>query len=357
LSRKPEATPTYSGLAPASAEPRAAAEGSDGAVVHAKGLVKRYGQIEAVRGIDLEVQRGEIFGFLGPNGAGKSTTISILCTLVRPTSGRALVAGIDVTSRPGDVRSRIGIVFQDPSLDDQLTGRENLDFHGFLYGLTRSQRRQRIDEALAMVELTDRAASPVRTYSGGMKRRLEIARGMLHYPELLFLDEPTLGLDPQTRNRIWEYLHALRQREGITIFMTTHYMDEAEFCDRIAIIDRGSIIALGTPDELKSMVGGDVITLTTPDSEGATREVKELFGLEPIREDGSLRLETSDGAAFVPRLVRELTVPVSAVTLRRPSLDDVFLKLTGRAIRDEEAGALDQLRTMGMRWGRPGGRR
>jgi ABC-2 type transport system ATP-binding protein len=326
-------------------------------VVRASGLGKRYGQIEAVRGIDLEVRSGEIFGFLGPNGAGKSTTISMLCTLVRPTSGRAEVAGIDVASRPGDVRSRIGIVFQDPSLDDQLTGRENLAFHGFLYGLTAAQRRQRIGEALAMVELTERADSLVRTYSGGMKRRLEIARGMLHYPQLLFLDEPTLGLDPQTRNRIWDYLQALRRREGITIFMTTHYMDEAEFCDRIAIIDRGSIIAVGTPDELKSMVGGDVITLTTPDPAAAAEQVRSRFSLEPVREDGSLRLETEDGATFVPRLVRELTVPVSAVTLRRPSLDDVFLKLTGRAIRDEEAGALDQMRAMGMRWGGSRGRR
>lgn len=325
--------------------------------IEARGLAKRYGAIEAVRGIDLKVGSGEIFGFLGPNGAGKSTTIGILCTLIRPTAGQALVAGFDVVRQPGEVRSRIGLVFQDQALDDQLTARENLAFHGFLYGLSGAQRRQRIAEALDMVELAERADSMVRTYSGGMKRRLEIARGILHYPHLLFLDEPTLGLDPQTRNRIWDYLHALRKREGITIFMTTHYMDEAEFSDRIAIIDRGKIIALGSPDELKSMVGGDVITLTTPDPGAAAEQILERFQLEPVRENGSLRIETEDGAGFVPRLVRELSVPVTAVTLRRPSLDDVFLKLTGHAIRDEEAGSRDQLRMMGMRFGRSGGSR
>src|SRR5947209_8197281 len=198
-------------------------------VIEVHDLIKRYGNLEAVRGIDLAVQSGEIFGFLGPNGAGKSTTISILCTLLTPTSGSARVAGIDVTRDPGAVRARIGLVFQDPSLDDQLTARENLEFHAFLYGIPAAIRRQRIDEALAMVELADRASSPVRTFSGGMKRRLEIARGVLHYPHILFLDEPTLGLDPQTRARIWGYLLDLRKREGITIFMTTHYMDEAEF--------------------------------------------------------------------------------------------------------------------------------
>jgi ABC-2 type transport system ATP-binding protein len=320
------------------------------AVIQAEGLVKRYGELEAVKGIDLEVHAGEIFGFLGPNGAGKSTTISILCTLLSPTSGTARVAGIDVAYDPAGVRQRIGLVFQDPSLDDQLTGRENLEFHAFIYSVPASQRRQRINEMLALVELTDRASSAVRTYSGGMKRRLEIARGMLHQPQILFLDEPTLGLDPQTRRSIWTHLNQLRTAKGVTIFMTTHYMDEAEFCDRIAIIDQGKIVALGTPDELKAMVGGDVVTITSSRPDEAAAEIKQLLGVTAARDNGTLRMEVPDGKAFVPRLVRELTAPVDTVTMRRPSLDDVFLKLTGRAIREEEASAGDQNRAMARRF-------
>jgi ABC-2 type transport system ATP-binding protein len=324
----------------------------DAAVIEATGLSKRYGQIEAVRGIDLLVQRGEVFGFLGPNGAGKSTTISMLCTLLQPTGGKATVAGIDVEADPGLVRTRIGLVFQDPSLDDQLTGRENLDMHATIYGVPPAVRKQRIAEVLDVVQLADRANSLVRTYSGGMKRRLEIARGVLHYPQVLFLDEPTLGLDPQTRNHIWGYLHDLRQREGITLFMTTHYMDEAEFCDRIAIIDQGKIVALGTPQELKDMVGGDVITITTADGAAAADEIWRIFELKAVADNGSLRLEVEEGRTFLPRLLRELSVPVQSVAVRRPSLDDVFLKLTGHAIRDEGAGGLDSLRQMANLWRR-----
>ncbi|HEX9475268.1 MAG TPA: ATP-binding cassette domain-containing protein [Candidatus Dormibacteraeota bacterium] len=320
------------------------------AVIQANGLVKRYGQLEAVRGIDLEVQHGEIFGFLGPNGAGKSTTISILCTLLTPTAGTARVAGIDVVRDPARVRQRIGLVFQDPSLDDVLTGRENLEFHAFIYSVPAAERAKRIDEMLALLQLSDRAGSQVRTYSGGMKRRLEIARGMLHQPQILFLDEPTLGLDPQTRQSIWTHLNELRDKKGITIFMTTHYMDEAEYCDRIAIIDRGQIVALGTPDELKAMVGGDVVTITSSTPDEAAKEIEGMLGVTPVRDDGSLRMEVPDGKVFVPRLVRELTAPVDTVTLRRPSLDDVFLKLTGHAIRDEEAGTKDQMRAIASRF-------
>jgi ABC-2 type transport system ATP-binding protein len=325
---------------------------SSSPVIELQNLVKRYGSVEAVRGIDLEVRSGEVFGFLGPNGAGKSTTISILCTLLRPTSGRAFLDGLDVSRQPAEVRARIGLVFQDPSLDDQLTGRENLEFHAFIYNVPSTIRQQRIDQALAMVELEERAGALVRTYSGGMKRRLEVARGVLHHPQVLFLDEPTLGLDPQTRRRLWSYLHELRRREGITLFMTTHYMDEAEFCDRIAIIDKGLIVAIGTPDELKAQVGGDVVTLTTPDNAAAAAEIARLFDEQPLLDDGQLRVEVEDGASFVPQLVRELSLPVSAVTLRRPSLDDVFLKLTGHAIRDEEAGDLDHMRAMRAAWRR-----
>lgn len=321
-------------------------------VIEVRGLVKRYGQVEAVRGIDLRVRPGEVFGFLGPNGAGKSTTINILCTLLRPTAGEARVAGIDVDRNPSGVRARIGLVFQDPSLDDQLTGRENLAFHAFIYNVPAPLRKSRIAEVLAMVELEERADSQVRTYSGGMKRRLEVARGILHHPQVLFLDEPTLGLDPQTRRKLWSYLHDLRRREGITLFMTTHYMDEAEFCDRIAIIDKGTIVAAGTPDELKAMVGGDVITISTADNTTAMKEIPQLYHVDPVADDGMLRLEVDDGAAFIPRLVRELSVSVNNVALRRPSLDDVFLKLTGRAIRDEEADNLTRMRAMSAHWRR-----
>jgi ABC-2 type transport system ATP-binding protein len=320
------------------------------AVIEARGLVKKYGQLEAVRGIDLEVMQGEIFGFLGPNGAGKSTTISMLCTLLSPTSGTASVAGIDVVHDPARVRQRIGLVFQDPSLDDQLTGRENLEFHAFIYSIPAAVRRERIDKMLDLLQLTDRAASQVRTYSGGMKRRLEIARGMLHEPQILFLDEPTLGLDPQTRQNIWTHLKDLRERTGVTIFMTTHYMDEAEYCDRIAIIDKGQIVALGTPDQLKAMVGGDVVTMTSTKPEDALEEIQKVLGVVPTRDDGTLRMEVPDGRKFVPRLVRELTAPVDTISLRRPSLDDVFLKLTGRAIREEEASDRERMRAMASRW-------
>jgi ABC-2 type transport system ATP-binding protein len=304
-----------------------------------------------VRGIDLDVRPGEIFGFLGPNGAGKSTTINILCTLMRATSGSASVAGIDVDRDPSGVRSRIGLVFQDPSLDQQLTARENLQFHAFVYDVPAAIRAERIAEVLEMVELSDRAETPVMTFSGGMRRRLEIARGMLHTPQVLFLDEPTIGLDPQTRQHIWHYLVELPKQHGVTIFMTTHYMDEAEYCDRIAIIDHGEIQAIGTPDELKAMVGGDVVTVTTTDNAAALPQIAALAGSDPITDNGSLRVEVADAAAFVPRLVREAGVEVTSVQFRRPSLDDVFLKLTGRAIRDETAGALDRMRMMGRAWG------
>jgi ABC-2 type transport system ATP-binding protein len=323
---------------------------SDDPVIEVRGLQKSFGSLEAVRGIDLEVRRGEIFGFLGPNGAGKSTTINILCTLLKPSGGTATVAGFDVVREPNEVRSRLGLVFQDPSLDIQLTARENLEFHAFLYNVPSSERDARIDEVLEMVQLADRAKSQVMTFSGGMKRRLEIARGMLHTPEVLFLDEPTIGLDTQTRRHIWGYLNALPKEKGVTIFMTTHYMEEAEFCDRIAIIDNGEIQAVGTPEELKAMVGGDVLTIGTVDDAAAAPLVEALAGKAPITVDGKLTVEVPNAAAFVPKLVRELPVQIESVAFRRPSLDDVFVKLTGHAIRGDEADSKDLSRMMTRAW-------
>ena len=327
-----------------------------GDVITVRGLVKRYGPVEAVRGIDLDVHRGEIFGFLGPNGAGKSTTISILCTLVEKTAGSATVAGWDVARHPQEVRSRIGLVFQEPSLDNQLTARQNLYFHALAYGVPRRERSERIRAALEMVGLEDRADAQVMTYSGGMKRRLEIARGVLHHPEVLFLDEPTIGLDPQTRATVWDHLREIRVQTGTTIFMTTHYMEEAEWCDRIAVIDHGLIVALGTPDELKDQMGGDVVVVTTSDNELAAEQIASRLNATVTSDDGTLRVDVANGPEFVPQLVRALDVEVKTVTVRRPSLDDVFLKLTGRAIRDEEVDSAAVLhRAMAQRW--QGGRR
>ena len=334
-------------------DPIAATAGDPGDdVIVVRGLVKRYGAVEAVRGIDLSVHPGEIFGFLGPNGAGKSTTISVLCTLLKPTAGTATVAGIDVNADPDGIRARIGLVFQDPSLDVQLTARENLLFHAMAYGVPRGLRKERITSALATVDLSDRADALVSTFSGGMKRRLEIARGILHHPEVLFLDEPTQGLDPQTRANVWEHLRQIRADTGLTVFMTTHYMEEAEWCDRIAIIDHGSIVALGTPAELKAQVGGDIVDISTADNATAAEEISTRLGATALVDGDTLRVEIAEGSAFVPRLITALSVPVRNVSVRRPSLDDVFLKLTGRAIREQEGdGRTAMMRAFAMRRG------
>jgi len=310
-------------------------------------LVRKFGNLTAVDDVSFAVKEGEIFGFVGPNGAGKTTTINMLCTLLRPTSGRATVNGYDVVREQAAVRRSIGLVFQDPSLDDRLTAEENLDFHATLYNVPRGVKRERMEEVLRMVELYDRRGDLVRTFSGGMKRRLEMARGLMHYPKVLFLDEPTLGLDPQTRSRIWEYILELREREGITIFMTTHYMDEAEHADRIAIIDYGKIVALDTPESLKGMVGGDIISVKVKDSEDTARRIEERYGVEVRSTKDGLYFEVANGEEFVPRFVMDFKSEILAVSLRRPTLDDVFLKLTGRQIREEEASGRDRMRAHG----------
>ena len=316
--------------------------------VEVENLVKSFGDFAAVDDVSFSVEPGELFGFLGPNGAGKTTTISILCTLLTPSGGAARVAGYDVATEPGLVRSSIGLVFQEITLDDYLTGAENLKFHAVLYGCPPRQVRERAAPLLEMVGLTDRADQQVRFYSGGMKRRLEIARGLLHAPRVLFLDEPTIGLDPQTRAHIWDYVDTLREREDTTMFLTTHYMDEAERCDRIAIIDQGKIVAIDTPSALKASIGSDVVTIETADDAMALEQVARGLSVDGELTDRGLRLHVPDGEGFVPRLFEHLSVGIRNVNVRRPSLDDVFMEYTGRDIRDAEAGVNDQFKNSGM---------
>ncbi len=302
-------------------------------------LHKQFGEVHAVRGVDFEVAPGEVFGFLGPNGAGKTTTINMLCTLVKPTSGSATVAGFDVVRERDDVRRHIGLVFQDPTLDSYLTGAQNLKLHAELYGVQRDLVEPRMRQVLTMVGLWERKDSPVGTYSGGMRRRLEIARGLMHSPRVLFLDEPTIGLDPQTRRSIWTYIRELKQSEEITIFMTTHYMDEAEWCDRIAIMDHGEIVALDAPETLKAGVGTDRIMIHTDDNDAAIAELADRFGIDASIAEGAVTFGVPSGEEFVPRLFAELDVPIKSVSVSRPTLDDVFMSYTGTTIRDAEEDA------------------
>ncbi len=306
------------------------------------GLSKTYGKITALDGLNLNISRGEVFGLLGPNGAGKTTAISLLCTIVAPTSGSATVNGFDILKQPEKVRRNIGIVFQDPSIDDRLTGRENMQLHATLYDIPSAKARKRIDELLSLVGLIDRAGSPMRTYSGGMKRRLELARGLLHRPQVLFLDEPTLGLDPQTREHLWTYIGDLVTKEQITVILTTHYMEEAErLCSRIGIIDFGRIKVIDTPGNLKASLTGDVVTIYTDRLDEFTARVQSLNIASNIeKRDGYIRLTVKDADKLVPRLVEiasSAKIEVKSVSIHKPTLNDVFLHYTGREIRAEDA--------------------
>jgi ABC-2 type transport system ATP-binding protein len=304
--------------------------------IEVSGLRKSFGEVEAVRGVSFEVAAGEVFGFLGPNGAGKTTTINMLCTLARPDGGSARVAGHDVVLERDDVRRHIGLVFQDPTLDGYLTGAQNLRLHAELYGVQRNLIDPRMRQVLEMVGLWERRDAQVMTYSGGMRRRLEIARGLMHSPRVLFLDEPTIGLDPQTRASIWSYIAELQRSEGITIFMTTHYMDEAEFCDRIAIMDHGEIVVLDTPTALKAAVGADRVRIQTEDDGAAIAALGKRFGIDATIAEGAVSFFVAAGEEFVPRLFAELGVPIKSVSVSRPTLDDVFMTHTGTTIRDAE---------------------
>jgi len=319
--------------------------------IKTRDLTKNFGDLVAVDRVSLEISQGELFGLLGPNGAGKTTLAKMLSTLLRPTSGYAEVWGNDVTLKQDEVRRCIGFVFQDPSIDDKLTGRENLDFHARMYGMKRELRERRIAEVLDLVDLTEKSDIQLEAYSGGMQRRLEIARGLMHRPKVLFLDEPTLGLDVQTRRHIWDYIKALNRKEGVTVLLMTHYMEEADYlCGRIAIIDKGRIIALDTPQNLKGLVGTDVISIEAEHDRELGNLLQNFGWVEWMREDGEvMNLGVKDGRARIPEIVvaaHQAGITIKSVNLHEPDLEDVFLKFTGRKIREEEGDTKEYFKRM-----------
>ena len=303
-------------------------------------LTKMYNSLKAVDTLDIAVESGEVFGLLGPNGAGKTTALSMLCTILKPTSGTATVNGFDIVREANRVRKSIGIVFQDPSVDDRLTARENLYMHANLYGVPASEQKERITRILKLVELEDRADDLLRTYSGGMRRRLELGRGLIHYPKVLFLDEPTVGLDPQTRDHIWKYIKELKESHDITVVLTTHYMDEADrLSDRIAIMDHGKIVVLDSPQNLKETLEGDVITVRANNIEALAELVSKWLGFNKARiVDGALEITVRGGKAAMPRIMEiasQNNIYVESLVSREPNLEDVFLHYTGRTIRQD----------------------
>ena len=324
-------------------------------------LTKTFSGFVAVDNVSFTVNSGELFGLLGPNGAGKTTTINMLSTLLKKTSGRGEVAGFDISKRKDDVRRSIGVVFQEPALDTKLTGRENLEFHAMMYGMGKNERRKRIEEVLNLVELAEKAKALVEKYSGGMKRRLEIARGLIHRPKVLFLDEPTLGLDTQTRRHIWDYIKKLNKESDVTIILTTHYMEEADFlCERVAIMDKGKFVALDSPLKLKDILGGDVVSLEIEgEMDALSIQMENLDWIKTLaKHDHHLSLTMEKGERRIPELISLATengATVTCVNLRKPSLEDVFLHYTGRTIREGEASQAERNRAM-MR-GRMGRRR
>lgn len=320
-----------------------------GDIVKVDNLTKKFGDLIAVNKISFNIKEGEIFGLLGPNGAGKSTTISMLATILKPTSGFATVNNFDITKDEDEVRQSIGVVFQDPSLDNELTAYENMNFHGRLYHIPKKLRRERIDQLLRLVGLEDRKNDLVKTFSGGMWRRLEIARGLMHSPKVLFLDEPTIGLDPQTRNHIWEYIQKLNKEKGITIILTTHYMDEADkLCNNLAIINRGKIVATGNPKDLKKSIGGDVITIESTKISRLKPKIKKFSWIKNIQEhDNSMTINLNDAEKHVAEIVKisdKERIPIDSISIHEPSLEDVFLHFTGTTIHEEEANPKDRMR-------------
>ena len=318
--------------------------------IEVKNLTKKFDGFTAVNNISFEVKTGELFGLLGPNGAGKTTTINMLSTLLIPTSGSAKVAGYDIIKEKDNVRKSIGIVFQEPALDNKLTGRENLEFHAAMYGMDKNERKKRAEEVLELVELSDKAGVLVENYSGGMKRRLEIARGLIHRPKVLFLDEPTLGLDAQARRRIWDYIRKLNEEKEVTIILTTHYMEEADFlCDRVAIIDHGKIADMDSPKNLKDMLGGDVITLEIGgDIDEFLKDIDSLKFVKSVKKhNNQITMTVNTGERRIPEVIKiaqKEGFDVKSVSLHKPSLEDVFLHFTGRTIREREVSQKERNR-------------
>lgn len=312
-------------------------------------LSKHFDKLKAVDKISFSIKKGEMFGLLGPNGAGKTTIIKMLSTILSPTSGDANVWGHDIHGEPNEVRRAIGIVFQDPAIDDYLTGGENLDFHARMYGMKKDIRKKRINTVLKLVSLVDKTDVLVKEYSGGMKRRLEIARGLMHYPKVLFLDEPTLGLDAQTRRAIWEYIKKLNREEKITIILTTHYMEEADYlCNRVAIIDRGKVLAIDIPENLKETIGGDIISLKASDTKKLEKiYMKESFIKNIKMHDGHINLYVENPEKKIPRIIElanKAKIEIHSANIHRPTLEDVFLHYTGRKIREEGADVKERMR-------------
>ena len=314
-------------------------------IIETNQLTRSFNGLKAVDKLDITVESGEIFGLLGPNGAGKTTTINMLCTILKPTSGSAKVNGFDVVKEAMQVRKSIGIVFQDPSIDDRLTGKENLFMHANLYGVPPGEQKDRIDRILKLVELDDRGDDLMRTYSGGMRRRLELGRGLIHYPKVLFLDEPTVGLDPQTRDHIWTYIRELKKTHDTTIVLTTHYMDEADrLSDRIGIMDHSKIVALDSPHKLKETLEGDVIIVKTADLQGFASLLAEKMELTKSQVvDDALEVTVRQGKSLLPRIVDLATKNsyfIESILLREPNLEDVFLHYTGKNIRADSTREL-----------------
>jgi len=311
-------------------------------------LTKNFGPLVAVDHVSFTIEQGEIFGLLGPNGAGKTTTISMLATMLDPSSGSAEVMGIGIGKDQDGVRKAIGIVFQDQSLDEELTAAENMDFHGRLYRIPKDVREQRTEELLNLVGLYDRKDDIVKTFSGGMRRRLEIARGLLHHPQVLFLDEPTLGLDPQTRNHLWKYIEDLAKEKNITIILTTHYMEEADrLCDRIAIIDHGKIIALDTPERLKDSLGGDIVTIESgqPEKIRAALSAPWINRIEVRENRVTVSLKNAERhISEIVTSVHDGKIPIDAISIHKPTLEDVFLSFTGKSIRDNNVDGKEAMR-------------